>query len=363
MIVVFVSARVYEQDFRKFLLAALRAEGCEAWHVKVGRRNVLTGAGGSENFDGITGLLALIRRLRTIGARDKVVYVDTTGAIMPLRSILFRLALRGGTWCFDIYDNLAYNYRGFRRSKTRLAIWALDRFSDVAIVLSAETLRLYPKAYHLDNAWDIPRREGDRSANRDVVVLSTIDERFDFDFVSEMARLAPERRIAIHGYVLHDDLEIAKRIAELCARNANVSFKGRYRFDDVPEIVRPFSIGLTPYAADTPMTEFINPDKYYLFLQAGLEVISTDIPQARRMKDRIHVAATPADAVEIVRRIEAEPAFRKNAGPASDLTWAKRARDFIEILRVAKRATGSCNAVSASAKPTPHSAQPERPSL
>jgi hypothetical protein len=360
MIVVFISVRAYEQDFRKFLLEALRAEGCEAWHVKVGRRNVLTGSGGSETFDGITGLLALIRRLRTIGGREKIVYVDTTGAIMPIRSMLFRLALRTGTWCFDVYDNLAYNYRGFRRLKTRLSIRALNRLSDITIVLSAETLRLFPRAYHLDNAWDMPRRDGDRSASRDIVVLSTIDERFDFAFVSEIARLSPERRIAIHGYVLHDDPAIAKRMADLCARHSNVSFKGRYRFEDVPEIVRPFDIGLTPYAADTPMTEFINPDKYYLFLQAGLEVISTDIPQARRMTDRIHIAATPADAVDSARRIEAEPAFRKNAGPANDLTWTKRARDFIEILRLAKRATGGSNVVPASVEPTPRSAHPER---
>ncbi len=359
MIVVFISVRAYEQDFRKFLLEALRAEGCETWHVKVGRRNVLTGAGGNETFDGIGGLLALIRRLRAIGARKNNVYVDTTGAIMPIRSMLFRLALRTGTWCFDVYDNLAYNYRGFRGLKARLSIWALDRLSAITIVLSAETLRLFPVAHHLDNAWDIPRHEGERGANRDLVILSTIDERFDFDFVSEMARLSPERRFAIHGYVLHDDPSIAQRLADLCAQHPNVSFRGRYRFDDVPEIVRPFSIGLTPYA-DTRMTEFINPDKYYLFLQAGLEVISTDIPQARRMMDRIHIAATPADAVAIARRIEAEPEFRKNSQPAGDLTWSRRARDFIEILRVANRATGKCDVAPLSAKPTPRSAQPER---
>lgn len=359
MIVVFLSVRAYEQDFRKFLLEALRAEGCETWHVKVGRRNVLTGAGGNETFDGIGGLLALIRRLRTIGARGNIVYVDTTGAVMPIRSLLFRLALRTGTWCFDVYDNLAYNYGGLRRLTTRLSIWALDRLSDVTIVLSAETLRLFPEAFHLDNAWDIPRREGERGVNRDLVVLSTIDERFDFEFVGEIARLLPDRRIAIHGYVLHDDSAIAERLAGLCNRHPNVSFKGRYRFDDVPAIVRPFSIGLTPYVANTPMTEFINPDKYYLFLQAGLEVISTDIPQARRMADRIHIAATPADAVDMARRVELEPEFRKNSRSAGDLTWAKRARDFIEILRVASRTTGRRNIVSA-AKPTPRSAQPER---
>jgi hypothetical protein len=226
-------------------------------------------------------------------------------------------------------------------------------------VLSAETLRLFPGAHHLDNAWDIPRREAGPGAGRGLVVLSTIDERFDFDFVGEIARLLPDRAIAIHGYVLHDDPAIAERLAGLCGRHPNVGFKGRYRFDDVPEIVRPFSIGLTPYVASTPMTEFINPDKYYLFLQAGIEVISTDIPQARRLTDRIHIAASAADAADIVRRLEAEPAFRKNAAPAGDLTWAKRARDFIEILRVASRATGRRN-IAPAAKPTPRSAQPER---
>jgi hypothetical protein len=364
MIVVFFSARAYEQDFRKFLLEAIRAEGHQAWHVKVGRRNVLTGADGSEDFDGIQGLLALIRRLRAIGSREKVVYVDTTGAIMPIRSILFRTALRTGTWCFDVYDNLVYNYRGFRLLTTRLSIWALNRLSDITIVLSAETLRLFPQAYHLDNAWDIPRRDGKHDSCRDLVVLSAIDERFDFDFVGEMARLAPDRRIVVHGYVLHDNPAVGQRIADIRARHPNVSFEGRYAFDDVPEIVRPFSIGLTPYATG-PMTEFINPDKYYLFLQAGLEVISTDIPQARRMADRLHVACSAGEAVEIARRIEREPAFRKNIEPARDLSWAKRVRDFSDILRSAKlvreQRSGRPASDGDAIKPAPRSAQPERP--
>jgi len=88
------------------------------------------------------------------------------------------------------------------------------------------------------------------------------------------------------------------------------------------------------------MTAFINPDKYYLFLQAGLEVISTDIPQARRMEQRLHVAHSARDAVEIAHRIEREPAFRKNACWDADFTWAKRARDFIDIVRNAASSKG-----------------------
>ena len=334
MIAVFISARAYEQDFRKFLLGALRADGHEAWHVRVGRRNTLTGADGAETFDGTIGLLRLIRRLRAIGARGNAVYLDTTGAIMPLRSLLFRFVLRTGVWCFDVYDNLVYNYSGFRLLKTRASLRLLCRLSDVTILLSRESLRLFPEAYHLDNAWDIQRRERDHRVCRDIVVLSAIDERFDFGFLGEAARLLPDRRFVVHGYILHDDPAVKQRMDDLCARQPNVTFKGRYAFGDVPDIVRPFGIGLTPYAAGTPMTEFINPDKYYLFLQAGLEVISTDIPQARRMADRVHVARKPEDVVEIARRIEEEATFRKNAAATTDNTWRTRAREFYEILRV-----------------------------
>jgi glycosyltransferase involved in cell wall biosynthesis len=360
MIVVFISARSYEQDFRKFLLDALRADGHEAWHVKVGRCNTLTGADGIETFDGIAGLLRLIRRLRAIGARGPVVYVDTTGAIMPVRSLLFRLGLRTGTWCFDVYDNLVYNYRGVRLLKTHVSLWLLSRLSQITILLSRESLRLFPAAYHLDNAWDIPRQDCDFVACRDLVVLSAIDGRFDFDFLGEVAGLLPDRRIAIHGYILHDDPSVKQRMADLCAQHRNVTFEGRYAFDDIPEIVRPFAIGLTPYAAGTPMTEFINPDKYYLFLQAGLEVISTDIPQARRMADRLHVARAPRDVAEIARRIEREPAFRKNAEVVSDFTWRRRARDFSEILRAADRRPGHRSARSALSEHARRSVQPDR---
>jgi hypothetical protein len=83
------------------------------------------------------------------------------------------------------------------------------------------------------------------------------------------------------------------------------------------------------------MTQFINPDKYYLFLQAGLEVISTPIPQARFMAGRIHVASSAEDAAALVRRIESEPAFRRNVGPDPQMTWRSRAREFIEMLRCA----------------------------
>lgn len=359
MTFIFISARAYEQDFRRFLVEALRADGHETWHVRVGRRNTLTGARGVDHFDGVAGLIGLIRRLRTIAKCGNAVYVDTTGAVMPGRSLLFRLGLRSGTWCFDVYDNLVYNYRGVRLLKTRASLWLLSCLSHVTILLSRESFRHFPNAHHLDNAWDIPWQDRDLRVSRDLVVLSAIDERFDFDFLGEVARLLPDRRVVVHGYVLHDNPSVKQRIDDLCGREPNVTFEGRYAFDDVPDIIRPFGIGLTPYLAGAQMTEFINPDKYYLFLQAGLEVISTDIPQARRMADRIHVVGNPQDAAEIARRIEQDPAFRKNVDAATDVSWRRRAREFKDILRAADRSGGQA-AGPISQPPATRSAQPDR---
>ena len=339
---IFVSVRRYEADFRKFLIGALRNEGHEVWHVRIGRCNTLSGPERSEDMCGIGGFARLLRRLRGIASDAQVVYVDSTGAVTPVRSMLLRLALRSGIWCFDAFDNLVYNYRGLRRLKAQLAIGLLAHSSRIVFVLSDETRRLLPHAQHLDNAWDIPRIDREGRNWRDLVVLSAIDERFDFRFVEEVARLSPERRIVLHGFVLHDDPAVQERLNSLCARFANVEFRGRYAFEDIPAILDPFAIGFTPYAI-SEMTEFVNPDKYYMFLQGGLEVISTEIPQARRMAGRIHIARAPHDVVAIVRRLERDKAFRKNLSAAPDCTWKARAHELVGMIQSAEADKGQRN--------------------
>ena len=90
----------------------------------------------------------------------------------------------------------------------------------------------------------------------------------------------------------------------------------------------------------TVLTEFINPDKYYLYLNSGMEVISTDIPQARRMADFIHIARSAGEIVELVARIQSEPAYRKNKF-LHDFSWERRADDLIKIIQSHERTIAS----------------------
>ena len=143
----FISSRFIEDDFRAPLINALAKKGSEVWHVRIGRRNILTKPNGcSLEFGGVHGFLKLVRALDTCFRKrtPPVVFVDTTGAFVPIRSLILRALLRG-LWCFDIFDNLLYDSRGIRRAKRRLDIALLTRLCRVKIVLSCETLRLFPE--------------------------------------------------------------------------------------------------------------------------------------------------------------------------------------------------------------------------
>jgi hypothetical protein len=331
----FVSSRLFENDFRAPLIAALRAKGHQVWHVRLGRQNIVTAPDQRRTtFDGLLALPRLVWLIRSSVkvSHSRVVFVDTTGAFLPCRSLVLRAAFRD-LWCFDIFDNLLYEFRGFRRLKQRLAIALLARFSAINIVLSLELLRLFPNAYHLENAAHIGRRRGCPPDNyTSLVMLFAIDGRFDFELVKAVAAAAPQLRLYLYGRPATNDATIRNKIDELCASCQNLIYRGEYRFDEVAAVLAPFRIGFAPYTTPHTLTEFINPDKYYLYLASGMEVISTDIPQARRMSDRVHVARSAAEVVVLVDRIASDGTFRMNTKSDYDLSWAQRADRLMEII-------------------------------
>jgi hypothetical protein len=330
------SVRSCERDFRQFLIAALRRRGHRVWHIHIGRLARVTDDGGMRSeFHGAAGFLRLLRHLQA-SARSAAdpVFIDSTGPYTPARSLALRAALGPGLWCYDIFDNMSYDYRGLTRLRMDLAIRLLCRLSPVQLTLSAETLRLFPRAVHLDNAAHTGRIARANPNDRDLVLLSSIDERLDLDFVRRLTALAPERRLFVYGHAAS-----AQRLDALRRGRPNIVYRGAFDYDDIDAILAPFAVALAPYAINK-LTEYINPDKYYFFLNSGMEVISTDIPQARRMGDRIHIAQSPADVPAVMERLRADPAFRKNAaGPV--IGWDQRARELADIIAHARQERAS----------------------
>jgi len=110
-----------------------------------------------------------------------------------------------------------------------------------------------------------------------------IERRFDFT-------LAPGLKVYLYGRVGTEDSGKPISIRRALHKFSKCDLSGEYRFEDVDAILASFGVSFTPYTTSSVLTEFINADKYYLYLNSGMKVISTDIPQARRMADLIHIA-------------------------------------------------------------------------
>ena len=194
----FISSRLFDSDFRSHLVQALVSKGYEVCHVRVGRRVVVTGPHEKRaEMHGILGLLKFIKDVRACIRKSAAypIFVDTTGAFIPLRSVLFRVCFRG-LWCFDIFDDLLYELRGFSRLKRRFEIALLAWSSPIKLVMSREMLPLFPTAFHLDNAGHTRRIVRVRNDCNDIVTLSSIDSRFDFGLLKELAASHPHLKIS-----------------------------------------------------------------------------------------------------------------------------------------------------------------------
>jgi len=329
----FFSCARYENDFRRSLITRLIEKGHVVWHVCVGRTNIITRQDGtSTEFIGLSGFFQLIKYIGEHSTPSSSVFIDSTGGFVPIRSLLLRALFRG-CWCFDIFDNLLYDSRGFFRLTRWIALSLLVHFSRIRIVLSQDSLRLFPSAHHLNNAADTQRVLRAESAFDGLLILAMLDRRFDFGLVRQVLASAPEIKIYLYGRVgAHDEL-VRLQLEELCATYPNLVYRGEYRMDDADAILAPFGIGFTPYVTNNLLTEFINPDKYYMFLNSGMEVISTEIPQAQRMRDHIHIVRSASDVVTLVARIQANPSYRKNKDFGRDFRWEKRADDFVRLIQ------------------------------
>ena len=164
------------------------------------------------------------------------------------------------------------------------------------------------------------------------MILFEIGRRFDFRLVQQVAALAPDLNIYLYGRVASEDPTIRRELNELCAKCPNVIYRGEYRPGEIN--LAAFGIAFAPYLTDNTLTEFINPDKYYLFLNSGMELISTDIPQARRMKEHIHIARSASEIVGLVARIEFDSTFRKNIDFGRGFDWATRADDLVQLVQM-----------------------------
>ncbi|MCH7808865.1 MAG: glycosyltransferase [Planctomycetes bacterium] len=169
----------------------------------------------------------------------------------------------------------------------------------------------------------------------------------DVGLLAEVAALRPEYTFALLGECKIDVSGLRRR--------KNVLLLGRRPYHELPAYCAAFDAGMM-FFAQNAMTRNINPIKMHEYLAAGLPIVSTPLPEARRYADLITFGATPQAFAEACDRVLARRPRNRGESVARVVegeSWLSKVEDLSDMVmkRLAcdGRAEPSIRAPSASA--------------
>lgn len=276
----------------------------------------------------------VINEIAAFAANDTLILFHSSAYANAVKILRLRLRFRRAIFVFDVFDDYFYDADGVKL----LTFKTLDRLyrvvSQATVLLSSDLATRYPSGFHLDNASHLTPVANSRDPiSSRVAVMSSFDKRFDGEWLRRLAMLLPEVEFHLHGWVHHANSVMARELENLVEACPNLTYFGAYRNVDLAPILSRYHTGILPYRAQHPLTRYINPDKIYHYLCAGMEVVSTPIPQASKMLEYIHVCREPESAAETIRLILGAK-LRKNPGDLhTRFNWTVRwheLRTFLE---------------------------------
>jgi glycosyltransferase involved in cell wall biosynthesis len=125
----------------------------------------------------------------------------------------------------------------------------------------------------------------------------------DLDLLAEVARKRPDWHLVLIG---DSTIDLAPY---QCL--PNMHFLGRKPYAELPAYCKEFDVGLVPFKINE-LTNAVNPIKLREYLAAGLPVVSSPLPEAKRCEPWVRTAS---DADGFIAAVLAE--FAKSGGPSS----------------------------------------------
>jgi glycosyltransferase involved in cell wall biosynthesis len=126
--------------------------------------------------------------------------------------------------------------------------------------------------------------------------FGVIDERFDIELISELARQRPQWQIVLIGPVVKID-------PAMLPRYPNIHYLGSKDYAQLPAYLAGWDVALMPFALNES-TRFISPTKTPEYLAGGCAVVSTPIADVVRTYGDSGVVKIAASADAFVGAIE-----------------------------------------------------------
>lgn len=331
--ILLLTCRDPRTDFRRPLAEAFAALGHEVFYLWLKRRPLLT--------DLTHGTIRELSARQTLGfarslrQKPDLLVLNSSNLAFPFASLLLR-TLAGGQWSFDLHDDLLYGTTGWQRVRAQIAQSLLLQNTDFAVHAAPQLQPLFPQSYHLGNASAfLPFRCKPPDSSR-ILVLASIDERFDFTLVSDLARRHPHLDFDIWGTVSKAAPTARNQLALMLANAPNIQHFGGYDSESLHNTLSRYSVMFAPYRTPFPLTDTIDPLRYYHALNAGLEVITTPIPRARELADFLHLLRPEDDFGTLIDKL-LEGRVRRNPGTtAAQFNWTAKAERLLDIAEAAR---------------------------
>lgn len=155
-----------------------------------------------------------------------------------------------------------------------------------------------------------------------------ISDWVDLDLIKYIAEQLPEYSIVLIG-------PIHKRSLFSCLTN----YRNIYHIDEVPQDILPmflahFDVCLNPLRLNS-LTETLNPLKIYDYLGAGKPIVSTNIPEVRKIKKYIYISRSYEEFVALTKKALKEDSKKRRLARmrcANKYSWERIFKAQVEII-------------------------------
>jgi glycosyltransferase involved in cell wall biosynthesis len=153
----------------------------------------------------------------------------------------------------------------------------------------------------------------------------------DFELIKKIAAHFKNGSVVLIGKITFD----AEKKIKILDGVPNIHFLGRQPYKELPAYCKGFDVALNPFVMNE-LTRNVNPLKVREYLAAGLQVVSTDIPEVRVLEDCL-VGETHADFVSKIEQILANPKPRAEVSAAiRHESWDAKVDELRAIMRKVK---------------------------
>jgi len=154
----------------------------------------------------------------------------------------------------------------------------------------------------------------------------------DFELLKKTAEHFKNGSVVLIGKIAVD----AEKKIKILDNISNIHFLGRKPYSELPNYCKAFDVALNPFEINE-LTLAANPLKVREYLAAGLQVVSTDIPEVRIL-DNCLIGENHADFIEKIEFVLKNPKSKEKISDGIEHeSWEAKIDELREIMRTRRR--------------------------